>query len=564
MKPPAAIVAWMLLCLMSQVRGEAVPVSQQYAHAYETEMGGGDPTDAVGLYRQILTGTEPTNSALAGKALFRIGMCARKAGKINEARGAWKQLMDTFPADHPLTMRAREELKALERDLDRVTIKGRVVDEKGQPVPGVYVLAGDWGNVPPALTGDDGRFQVERRVAGRLATGARYCLVFAEHPVLPLVAADIMVEEGGKRAEGEHGAASQEASDSVPSVRLQAVDPAPVEIVLRPPLALSGYVVDPNGRAIRGATVRFTGFGGPEQDIPLPFGFLLPDSVSDSNGQFRVDGLAMGLRYVTAAEKEGYQLNRAADVTVLTKQSLDPVPSGGERHDQRGTVVPASGVVSLREIVLKREGQAFIDERGILRAEVNLNDAADRSRLEEVVRRFDKGLPSQSELPGGGAREGAIGLSSPARFPFDLYPFSLRWLRGDSVSDAPLRRDDLRGHVVVYHCSSAYLDASLRSQFPEESGVISQLSRAYGRRGVQFVWIVPASDHSDDALRLALETHADIPVAVDRDGGMWEALGLTGYGGNVVVNSEGSMCRVCTDQQLFHVLKAVLAGESRK
>ena len=559
MKPPACIVVG-LLCLMTQALADDVPLSRQYASAYETEIGG-DPTEAAALYRRLLATAEGTNSALRRKALFRIGACERRVGRSVEAKAAWKQLLGLLPVDDPLVTRTREELKALEREMDRVTLCGRVVDERGQPVSGVYVLAGDWGNAPPAITAENGEFRVERRVAGRLATGERYCLVFAEHPVQPRVAVAVIVEEEGRWTAGDANATSQKASFR--SVGPQAGAPAPFELVLHPSLALSGYVVDPNGRAIKGAAVRVTGFVGYAPDIPLPFSFLFPDSVSDSNGQFRIEGLASGLRYVTAAEKESYQMDRPADVTLWTQQPPTPVALEADHRDTGGGLMPASGVVSVREIVLKREGQASIDEQGILRAEVNLNDPSARARLEDVVRRFDKGVQTRSDIQAEGSREAAFGLSPPVRFPFDLYPFALRWIRGDSVGDAPLRREDLRGRVVVYHCSSAYVDASLRGQFPGESGTISLLSRVYGRRGVLCVWIVPSSDHSEDAVRLALETQADIPIAIDCDGKMWETLGVTGYGGNVVVGSEGILRGVCSDEQLFRALKEVLTGETK-
>jgi hypothetical protein len=51
----------------------------------------------------------------------------------------------------------------------------------------------------------------------------------------------------------------------------------------------------------------------------------------------------------------------------------------------------------------------------------------------------------------------------------------------------------------------------------------------------------------------------DLPIAVDRDGRMWKALGVMGYGGNVVVDRDGIMRAVCPDQHVFKVLKGVLA-----
>lgn len=550
----------LLFCLAPQVKGDVSTVSQQYARAHEIEIGAGDLAEAIGLYRQILADAGATNSVLAGKALLHIGLCERRRGRNDAATTAWKQLMSMFPAEHPLAMRAREETKALGRDMDRVTIRGRVVTEQGQPVQGAYVLAGDWGNAPPIITGENGEFSVERRFAGRLASGARYCLFFAEHLLLPLVAAGVIVEHDGQWDKEEDDPMVR---NVISTIDFAERDPKPFELVLHPSFSLAGYVVDPNGRPIWTAAVRVTGFVPHEQGFALPFDTVFPDSETDSNGQFRADGLAMGLRYVLVAEKEGYRLGRVTDVEVGAKQVSRPVASTETQNETSApSLIPSSGVVPIHEIVLQQERRVSVDARGVLRAEVDLRDSAERAALDSALKNFDRerqgGQPSlQTELAKDTDR-----VSLPARFPFDAYPFALRWLRGDPEGGAPLRREDLRGRVIVYHCSSAYLDASLRGQFPRESGVLAQLADAYAHRGLLLVWVLPASEDGDDATRLALETQTDVPVAVDRTGRMWESLGVVGYGGNVVVDSEGKMRKPCSDQQLFRVLKSVLVAEA--
>jgi hypothetical protein len=489
---------------------EPTPLSMRYALAREVELGKGTLGEAIRLYREILPDVSVADPALAAQVLFRIGVCEREMGRLPEARQAWRQLIETCPADHPLVARAREEVKELEREVGRVVMRGRVVDDKGQPLPGAFVMVGDWGNAPPLIAGTNGTFQADRQVMGRLANGDRYGLVYIEHPEQPSGLAAVWRES---------------------SARAQ-------DFRLSPLIALAGYVVDPRGRPVAGATLRITGWVDDATEAAMPVWRFFPTLQTDTNGLYRFDGLAAGLRYLITVEKDGYRMGKSTGDGAVGKAT------GGPASEVRTVYAP--------EITLVPVGRIAVDETGILRAEVNLNDPAERARLEETLANFE---PGRKE---GGGREVVVPAGRlPTCFPYDEFPFSLRWLRGDPTAGSPLNADDLKGHAVVYRFSSAYLDASLKRQFPDEPGVLSQMARLFGRRGVLCVWIVPSADGAEEAVRLALETCVDVPTAVDQDGKMGKALGVMGYGGNVVVDQDGGVRAVCTDQQLFKVIKEI-------
>ena len=514
------LLAWGVIVLASQVWADSTPLSLRYARAREVELGKGSLADAVDLYREILPGALATEPDLAAQVLFRVGVCEQKRGRMAEARQAWRQLIETFPSGHPLVAKAREASRELERAVGRVAMRGRSVDAMGQPLSGVFVMVGDWGNAPPLITGAEGTFQANRQMAGRLAGGERYGLVYAEHPVQPLAVAAVW-------------------RDSISS---------PPDLCLRPLVSLAGYVVDPRGRPVAGATLRVTGFAEGVSEAPIPLGRFSPAVQSDSNGQFRLSGLVEGLRYTITAEKDGYRMVRPSGESLIVKTNGGP----GSAVSPVAKATPGGRVVFISELVLSSVGQIAVDESGLLRAEVNLNDPAERARLEEALAAF---APEKKGERGDGVVAGALSN----RFPYAEFPSSLRWLRGDPAAGLPLNARDLKGHVVVYHFSPAYLDASLKRQFPDEPVLISQIARLFSRQGVICVWIVPAGDEVEDAARLALETCLDLPIAVDREGAMGKVLGVRGYGGNVVVDRDGLPRAACPDQQLFKVLKGVLS-----
>lgn len=550
--------AWLasvvLTCVLTRSSGAGtVTLIGDFARAYETEMGLGTLTEALQAYRRALPEASSADPPLAGKILYRIGACEKELGHIPECRQAWQQLVDLLPADHPLAVRARKEIKDLERELERVTVAGRIVDEAGVPIASAYVMVGGWGTAPPVLTGTDGVFRVERQSAGRLSNGRRYCLVYSEHPDQPRVGAGVWSEAatplpsrngtdktgvdmerngGGRRARGKGNAI--EVSD----------------FTLHPAITLTGFVVDPNGRPVPEASVHVTGFAGRSGDIVMPLGNILAPTMTDHDGHYSIRGLAEGVRYVVTAEKAGYRPGKEGGTYALDADAQLRV--SGLR-----TSLPSDGTVHANELVLVPSGHIFVDETGLLQAEVNLNDAAERARLESMLARF------KSDQPETRARiswhDPVVGPVSA--FPFADYPFALRWLQCDVVAGRPPDVTDLVNHIAVYHFGSAYLESSLKGLFPGEAGTLSQAARVYGHHGVLFAWVLPASDDADDAVQLALETCTEMPIALDREGHMWKALGVTGYGGNVVVDRRGTIQARCTDMQLFRVIRDVLTDD---
>lgn len=513
---PPVILLLVSLSAVLQAATPAADLSTRYAAAREVELGLGTLGEAVSLYRALFPEAMSADRDLAATLLFRIGVCEREMGRVGEARQAWRQLVETYPPEHPVVARAREELKDLEREAGRLTIRGRVVDPRDQPIEGIYLLIGDWGNAPPLISGTNGWFQTERQAAGQTPGGDRYALFYAEHPVLSLTAMGVWCESTTSQV-----------------------------IRLRPSISIKGYVVDSHGRPVVGAWLRVTAVEDGMGTVPIPLGRLFPPLMTDTNGAFCMRGLAEGLRYSVSAEKDGYRSGRSW-VEAGTRRP-------GERSDlglADTTGLRENRIVHAAEIVLQPVGRISVDDSGILRAELNLNDPDERARLDEVLSAHDS--ESSGTLK---PLVEAVSRPSVETFPYGDFPFALRWLRGDPTTDSPLNARDLKGHVVVFRFGSAYLDASLRRQFPNDACMPAQMVRLFNRDSVVFVWVLPASDVSEDAARVALETCVDLPIAVDGEGRMGAALRVMGHGGNIVVDRNGALRPPCTDQQVFKVLK---------
>ncbi len=283
--------------------GEALAVSDsssalRYARLYERELGG-EKAGLVQDYRALYVLAQNIDKELAEKALNRIGVCEKKAGRLEQARAAWRELVEKFPLSDPVVASARESLKALEWEMDRIFIAGRVMalsrSGKEEDRGSCFVFAGDWGNEPPALTSMDGGFRMGRRAVGQLPDGQSYGLIFAEHASLPLVGADVWVGSG---ATG-------------------------MTVSLAAPMGLIGKVVDRFGNPITGTRIRFTGFklaptntlGGEfgitnqlSDFVPLPIDRIIPPVFSGANGIFVIEGVPSRLRYNVTAENPEYRV----------------------------------------------------------------------------------------------------------------------------------------------------------------------------------------------------------------------------------------------------------------
>ena len=299
----------LFICLLlAGVTARAEPsLESRFGAAFEQEVRG--RFDAAMLsYQSILPDARTSDPGLAGRILYRMGICEQQVGRLESARRLWQELLRTVPPEHPAAPGAREGIKELERETERVHVCARIMtsgdgSREPSPVAKAWVMAGEWGNEPVLVADDNGMIRAERRSAGQRADGRRYVLLYAEHPEKPEAAVAAMGDVRGAE----------------PSV-----------VVLRPTFAVSGRVLDMQGVPVAGARVRPLGLLGgrglaaldetPAADggaaitgesAPAPIERILPPVYSDSNGVFTVDGLIPGLRYTFVGEKGGFRMNRA-------------------------------------------------------------------------------------------------------------------------------------------------------------------------------------------------------------------------------------------------------------
>lgn len=572
-----AILGWGMAALFLSALPALSAVDEamlRYARTVERELAG-DASGALAGYRDLLQEVAVSNPLLAEKILYRVGSCERHSGRLEAARTSWRRLVEDYPARDAMVVRAREELKALEQELDRVAVEGSVHIEKG-PVP-AYILAGEWGNEPVVVAESNGEFRVERKMVGRDAAGQRTCLVYAEHPELSLVAAGVFSESG-----------------KVVSV---------TGLQLRPAVALAGRVVDVQGRAVSGAAIQVIGY---QRGIPLPFDRILPPVMSASGGDFVVSGLAPGLRYVVTAVKSNCRMVTAVeqDTTLPSRVEGAVIACGNivvRRLGEitlRGRVVDESGgaarvtvtawslppverevarVTSDREgrfvfrdliengVALKAEGEGY-QPRTVTGIRPMGQD------IDMVVKGDGLSVPGRqsgsaaSSLPPPAGTEPDEAPPSPARVPAGPFPLeSLHWLRGNADSGSPMDGQDLRMHVVVWHFGSPYVEAALRARYPGEPGILSQVMRVYGDAGVICVWVLLEDEDQSESARIALDLYPGLPVASLARSDMQAFLAGKSGGqaapapvleaGNLVMGRGGRVGMVCTDQQLFKAVK---------
>ena len=717
-------------------------VAQQYARAYEDELTGTNLADVVRQYRALAELAGARDSGFAARALFRAGVCERKLGRPAAARETFRRLVDGGSGEPSLLARARREIQALDDELRRVTIRGRVVDDKGNPVEGACVMTGQWGVELPMLTGKDGSFTAERRIPERGVGEDRYCLLYAEHPTLPLVLFDTIIFSKG--------------------------DSAPVTAALKPAAVIGGRVKDQNGRPVAGAFVIATAVSPGRRDIPIPADRVLAPVMTLTNGQFWVGGLDPALRWRFAARKEGYRMLRAletgpnadgADAGEIALEALSALSVAGIVHDRNGRPLQAAIEVWTMPPDIRKAGETQTDERGRYLV-LNLPDepvtvkvaalsadpgqdlsspsagavssaareaqgtaprsstailersltsirpsdgvfvdfelggeVAPSSRIEvgkpapdlavvplrggslrladcrgqSVVLHFwsrqemvhppsfiqrlaghyaKKGVRvicvhdqsgSPADLVSASARHGimaemaldtyvpaadqaamnsatwarygarrgftvlidregvvqAAGMAGDPAFQARLeemigvrqseagpmprlFPPQVavvgqpvpplrvaRWIRGDPATGGAPGPGDVRRRVTIYHFGSAYIEQSLRDQYPRELGALTQALRTYGHSGVTGVWILPDTENDETVKRMALELTPAALIAVDRSGETYRTFGAGETSGNIVADEKGIVASICTDQQLFRVVKDLAAREGR-
>ncbi|MCX6348671.1 MAG: tetratricopeptide repeat protein [Candidatus Aureabacteria bacterium] len=91
-------------------------LSRLYYYGLYQEIGLGDIAKAIETYRRATEGAAGEKSALAGKALLRMGLCCEKMGKRVEARDAFNRAIANFSAFPSIVETASEGLIRLYAD----------------------------------------------------------------------------------------------------------------------------------------------------------------------------------------------------------------------------------------------------------------------------------------------------------------------------------------------------------------------------------------------------------------------------------------------------------------
>jgi hypothetical protein len=190
------------------------------------------------------------------------------------------------------------ELHGIEIVMDQgAEVAGRVVDSAGRPVAGARVvgraeLDGDDGGGPDApihaTTGQDGGFRLSALPPGRLVLQAEV----AGHAPSPAVAVTVSEEPGARRAD--------------------------VVLRLAAPAAVSGRVVDAQGAAIAGATVRA---------LRAMSQLALPEATADAQGRFQMS-MSPG-PVVLTAEAPGFAPGRVSGIEAPAADVRIALAAGG-------------------------------------------------------------------------------------------------------------------------------------------------------------------------------------------------------------------------------------------
>lgn len=534
-----AVAALLAVPALSRANGAADP-EVAFAEAYARELAGEDVDTTLAVYRGIIA-TAGTNRMLAAKAWWRVGVCERLRERWEASREAWRTVASRYADCAPMAEQSRNELRELERMLERVQIEGRVVDSEGRPVPQAFVMAGDWVSDPPALCDKAGQFRVERRAVQASALAPRHTYVYAEHP--------------------------QRAEAAIQAVLLTDRMLTGLVVQLRPTVDLGGRVVDPSGRAVEGVRVSISA-ADPASGVPLPYENVLSAVSSDSNGSFAVQSVIEGLPVLVAGQKPGY---RPAELRVvgsrarLQRIELTLVPSGrvgmeGVVTDERGQ--PLDAVVS---------AYAFTpDEAPVASAHTDLNG---HYRLTELP---DSPLTLLAEAAGYGERRISgvrpgyrrmdFVLSRPViRAPGAVAPGSLMPdLDVVALNAAALTAGSLKHHVALLYFWS-------RPKPLNPPALLEDVQRRYGDAGLRVICIHDASALPEDLATTTLRQGISYTVAIDRyvaatgtgltHNATFDAFGVRG-GDAVAVDAQGvvAWCGRLHDPAAQAQLDGVLAG----
>ncbi len=456
-----------------------------FAAAYTLELSGQDLEATIAAYRGVAADAG-TNTVLAARAWWRIGVCERLREQWGASREAWRTLIARYPDAVPFAERAHAELRELDRVLERVSIAGQVVDDEGRPVAQAPLLIGEWVGSPPALADAQGRFVVQRRVIRSLKTAARYVLVYAEHPSQEQAAAQAVVLTGASVTD--------------------------VVVRLRPTVAVSGRVSESSGRPLAGARVTIQATDR-DSGIDLPYDAVLPGVMSDSNGMFVVRSLVEGLPVRLSADCAGY---RRAGIDVVPNGALfRPVelaltPTGrvgieGVVTDDRGQ--PLDAVVSAREFTPDETRMA--STRTDLNGGYRLLELPD-TPLSVLAESAGYGERSVTGVrPGNRRVDFVLGRPGPSPPPPVAVGEALPAFDVIALNAASLTGGSLKHHVALFYFWS-------RPHPLNPPAVLEDLQRRHADAGVRVVCLHDASALPEDLALTTLRQGISYTVAIDR------------------------------------------------
>jgi len=457
-----------------------------FADSYHLERTRGEVRAGLMGYEQVLAYGAAAPAALRARALFRIGVCQEKLGRYGKARESWSILLRQY-RDHALpTDRARAALARLARRARLHTIRGRVLGPSGRPVPGAYVVVGDWRRDPPTQTGRDGAFVAARE--GGSDTGVSGWPVFAEHPRLPLA--------------GIAAAAQTETSRVEVTVRLRRL------------CVLYGLVSDGAGQPVPNAEIEVAVFvaNGAE---PLPADALVAPVRTGTNGVYEIANLPRGLSYGIRASMPGAVSGESG--RVRAEAPLVQVPT---------IALAEAGGAGLHGAVVDQGGSP-------LRATIRIESMAPDNRLLATAEtgadgRYEvRGLPPApvtiSVQGNAGYASRSLAGARPGEGPFDFAlgaATSVRALAREgraapelaarsAATSMPILLAHLRGKVPLLYFWRRRLQAA-------PPALLAELHAAYAARGLAVVCLHDHSGFARDLLRRTAELSLPYRVGIDR------------------------------------------------
>jgi hypothetical protein len=473
----------------AQAQTPLSPAEEAYLRGYDVEQGAGEPERALAWYEKARQAAGANEAVWAARSAFRIGVCRRKLGRAAAAREIWQELLRAPPADAELASRTQAELQALQAQMERVRIAGRTIDPTGQPVSDVVVWAGDWNLDPPVLSGADGSFALDRKMAGEERDETRAAAVYAEHPRQRLAGVAM-----GRPADG---------CLTGLSVRLE------------PMSAVTGAVLDSAGQPVAGAQVALDAFLPGAGVFVIPLNRLVPAAMTDAQGRFRFPAIAGGLRVRLTPAKEGYVLRSAAEVVTagatvqappLFVEAAGPNVVTGTVTDERG--VPLAARVTARSLPPEaRELAAARTEADGRYRLAGLPEARVVIRADPLAPRY--AWRAVTGIPVGRAQQVDFVLSAQAPVAAEAkIGEPAPALAAQSVNTAPLALASAAGDAVVIAFWS-------RAALPEPPAALAAWQRAYGPLGLRVWCLHDHSGYPEDLLALAAARAIPYALAID-------------------------------------------------